>query len=298
MMTYEIRQHLRPILEDDRPHNKYKKIEIIPLATWQKQSPRKEEIKSFEQIVFSRLEIEKEALFISFVIPVKHTRAKHKFLCYITREGLTFIDDTEVVSNMLKQIAKQVSWQEPSIEGFLYSFLENLIKNDLIYLEEMENRLIKLEDTVLNGQLENFNHKMTFFRKEIAMWHHYYRQLIELGYRLQENENNLFKVVKSFDFFITHVQNLKESVEFLREYAMQVREAYQTEVDIKQNKIMELLTVVTTIFLPLTLLVGWYGMNFEYMPELKWQYGYPVMIIVSIIGVIVSIEWFKRKHYL
>ena len=61
---------------------------------------------------------------------------------------------------------------------------------------------------------------------------------------------------------------------------------------------MTLLTVVTSIFLPLTLIAGWYGMNFRYMPELEWKASYPVVILVSILIVVVCLVWFKKKKWL
>ena len=63
----------------------------------------------------------------------------------------------------------------------------------------------------------------------------------------------------------------------------------------RQNKVMQLLTVVTTIFMPLTLLTGWYGMNFDRMPELHWEFGYAVVIGISVILVIVEIWYFKKR---
>lgn len=60
----------------------------------------------------------------------------------------------------------------------------------------------------------------------------------------------------------------------LREYATQICSEYQAQVDIVQNRVMKLLTIVTTIFMPLSLIAGWYGMNFSNMPELQWTYGY------------------------
>ena len=84
----------------------------------------------------------------------------------------------------------------------------------------------------------------------------------------------------------------------LREYAMQVQDVYQSEIGIRQNNVMKVLTIVTTVFLPLTLIAGWYGMNFVYMPELKWVYGYPVAIGASILVIIVSLWIFKKKKYL
>ena len=300
-MIYEIRESLTPFT--DKSYSKqYQKVCVMTLEEWKAQDTlhiqRIDDLNDFDHITFSRIETEHEYIFGSFTIPVKHKKERCKFMCFMTVDYIVFIDDTGKVSNLLKQIAENNKWQKPSLEKFFYIFLEQLIKSDFIYLEELENRLVKLEDTVLNGELENFNHKMTSFRKEIAMWQSYYRQLIEMGRKLQENENGCFKNTKDFQLFTTHVENLYDNTKFLREYGTQVREAYQTEADIKQNRIMELLTVVTTIFLPLTLLVGWYGMNFEYMPELKWRYGYPVMIIVSVVGVIVCIRWFKSKHYL
>ena len=63
------------------------------------------------------------------------------------------------------------------------------------------------------------------------------------------------------------------------------------------NSIMKLLTIVTTVFMPLTLITGWYGMNFINMPELQWEYGYPAIIIVSILVIIGCMSVFRRKHY-
>ena len=79
---------------------------------------------------------------------------------------------------------------------------------------------------------------------------------------------------------------------------MQLRDQYKAHLDIKQNRIMTVLTVVTTIFMPLTLIVGWYGMNFRYMPELEWKWGYPVIIAVSLIIAVSSLLFFKKKKWL
>ena len=66
----------------------------------------------------------------------------------------------------------------------------------------------------------------------------------------------------------------------------------------RQNRIMTLLTVVTTIFMPLTLIAGWYGMNFRYMPELEWRLGYPAVIVLSAAIVAYCLILFKRKKWL
>ena len=112
----------------------------------------------------------------------------------------------------------------------------------------------------------------------------------ELGFFSAESEHAIRLVGERID-------RLYHETMMLREYCTQVREVYQAQIDIRQNRIMKVLTIVTTIFLPLTLIVGWYGMNFKYMPELEWRYGYPVVIVLCAAIVILGIMLFKRKKY-
>ena len=90
---------------------------------------------------------------------------------------------------------------------------------------------------------------------------------------------------------------MKQEAQSLREYAMQVQDVYQSEISIHQNNVMKFLTVVTTIFLPLTLIAGWYGMNFYNMPELGWKYGYPVVSGISLVIVAICLWFFKKKKF-
>lgn len=80
------------------------------------------------------------------------------------------------------------------------------------------------------------------------------------------------------------------------EYAQQVKEAYQAQIDARQNSNMQFLTVISTIFFPLTLITGWYGMNFRDMPGL--DNGYPFVVILSIVVIAGCIYIFKKKHIL
>ena len=117
---------------------------------------------------------------------------------------------------------------------------------------------------------------------------------------LHENEMDFFgeKEATCFGVFTDRAGRLREETQVLREYAMQVQDVYQSEIGIRQNDVMKVLTIVTTVFLPLTLIAGWYGMNFVHMPELAWKYGYPVVIFVSVLIVVVSLYIFKKKKYL
>ena len=128
----------------------------------------------------------------------------------------------------------------------------------------------------------------------------HYEQLIDLGQELEENENGFFDVdnLRFFRLFTERVIRLQDTVTSLKDYVVQLRDLVQSELEVRQNKIMTLLTVITSIFLPLTLIAGWYGMNFRYMPELEWKISYPIVILISILIVVVCLIWFKKKKWL
>ena len=84
----------------------------------------------------------------------------------------------------------------------------------------------------------------------------------------------------------------------ISEYTMQIRDLYKMHLDIKQNNIMTILTAVTTIFMPLTLIVGWYGMNFHYMPELNYKWSYPILAVISVLIVVINVIVFKKKKWM
>ena len=123
------------------------------------------------------------------------------------------------------------------------------------------------------------------------------------GVMLARSRNTLYETLRDMyvaeeDGEILGVGGLHDHVELLREYLVQIRELYQSLIDVQQNKVMSILTVVTTIFLPLTLIAGWYGMNFPNMPEFRWKYAYPVVIIASIFIIAGEIVYFKKKKML
>lgn len=235
-----------------------------------------------------------------FNIPTKHHHKEKKhFICIITDTQTLFIDDGHSVIPLLDKLSAFKTFKEPCKETFILSFLEILIQKDLIYIEEMENRLSKLEASILNGSFSHINHKIMEFSKELLCFYYYYSQLIEISTLIEENQEDIFNTnyLKRFSFFTKRVSRLQALTQMLREYTIQIREEYQAQIDIKQNNTMRVLTVVTSIFLPLTLIVGWYGMNFKTMPELDWKYGYLMVIILNLLTLSFCIWLFKKKKF-
>lgn len=184
-----------------------------------------------------------------------------------------------------------------SIERLIYAFFECLIADDNKNLELMEGRISDLEDVLSDSKPDQtFNRRLMLLKKELLALGNYYAQLIDIGEALQEDANALFgSNTILFKLFTDKVTRLCDHTRHLRDSLMQLREAYQTYMDYNINKTMKTLTIMATVFMPLTLIVGWYGMNFTAMPELVWKYGYIYVIVLCILTVLGCVLFFKRK---
>ena len=156
-----------------------------------------------------------------------------------------------------------------------------------------------MEEHLIQKEMKRFDVQILNIRKELLILDSYYQQMMDLCGILEENRNSLMKEqeCRVFGIQAARVERLHDSTHVLKEYSLQLRELYQSRMDERQNKVMQMLTVVTTIFMPLTLIAGWYGMNFTNMPELSSKYGYPIVIAVSVGMILLEILWFKWKKW-
>ena len=150
---------------------------------------------------------------------------------------------------------------------------------------------------MLSGRIAGFEQKIIGCRKEILKYAHYYLQLQDMADILMKNDYGAFSEedLRALRLLREKTGRLHQEAIMLREYSTQVREVYQAQIEIRQNKIMKTLTIVTTICLPLTLIAGWYGMNFRRMPELSWKYGYPAVVLLSLCIVALSLYLCRKK---
>lgn len=257
---------------------------------------------NLSDIVSTKAEINYDSITGTFSIPNHEDLSKEDltFAFAADEKGIVFIDDGGNAESLLAAIKAGCQWKMPSLECFLYDFLAKTLETDSRLLEGYESCLEELEEEILSDKEGLTSPKVHRIRKDIRNLRDYYEQLIDFMEVLIENENGFFKEenLRYFSTLLRKAERLRDKSNSIREYTYQIRDIYKAHLDIRQNRIMTALTVVTTIFMPLTLLVGWYGMNFKYMPEIEWRFGYLLIILLSIGIILGEIYFFKKKKWL
>jgi magnesium transporter len=218
----------------------------------------------------------------------------------LDEKGIIFIDDEGFASQTVARIAESRRLVNPCLEKFLYDFLEQIICDDAGMLSQYDMFLDNLEKQILSGHTENVLQQIADVRGDLREMKLHYSDLIDVCQEFEENENRFFREENERYFHLVNqrIQRLFERVNALVEFTIQLREFCQSRTDEKQNRSLAYLTVISSIFMPLTLIVGWYGMNFKYMPELDEKWAYPLLIIICILIVGVSVWFFKKKKLL
>ena len=255
-----------------------------------------------KSIYNTKAEVNYDSITGTFCIPHRDNLGEEEsiFAFALDEKGVVFIDHSGMADNLSGRIACTRRWRFPCLERFLYDFLEMIIVEDRLLLDSYEKELNAVEAEILEGTDDMSTSRVNDIRGKLLELRSHYEQLLDVGQVLEENENQFFsdENIRFFRLFTGRMARRLDMVSNLRDYTVQVRDLYQAKLDVKQNRIMTILTIVTTIFMPLTLIVGWYGMNFQYMPELDSPYAYPIVIVVSLSVVLLSLLFFRIKKWL
>ncbi len=261
----------------------------------------KEIIESLKYIYSNKIEQNGNAYTITFNLLVSEQTSKQtkveKIGLYTDLENFSLYvtGNNSNLQNILNNIV------EPNIDhvGVLLKLISNITENDFLKLEDFENELINLDNKLLKEvNLENSIKFITNYKKQLTKYKHYYESL---NYILDffVTHNNFLKNqddLMEFTILQRRIPKLYNEVLVLRESISQIQDTYQAQVGIKQNRLMKIFTILTAIFLPLQVIVGWYGMNFK-MPEYASNLSYPIVAAISVIIVVVTVIIFKKKNW-
>lgn len=222
---------------------------------------------------------------------------------YLKRNFVLIVDlideDGSTVNSFFSSIRKYPC-ERISEERLIFCFIDSLLSEGSSVSEEIHNRLTEMEESIIREDEEDeFNIRLLDMKKKMRRYYNFYGQILDIAETLSENENDILNDSNLIYIsnLIGKVARLKDDMNSLLGIADHVQDAYATLLDQRINGTMKVLTILTTVFFPLTIIVGWYGMNFKYMPELSWRYGYLFVTLFSAAVVILFILIGKKKKW-
>jgi magnesium transporter len=181
-----------------------------------------------------------------------------------------------------------------------YSLLDSIVDHYFIVLEQVGEKIEFLEEELVTNPtpetlqtIHNLKREMIFLRKSV--W-----PLREVIGALERGESSLIR--ESTGIYLRdvydHTIQVIDTIETFRDMISGMLDIYLSSVSNRMNEVMKVLTIIATIFIPLTLIAGIYGMNFQYMPELEWRWGYPMVWLVMLVIGVLMLVYFRKKGWL
>ncbi len=215
---------------------------------------------------------------------------------------LSFQEQPEDVFNPVRERIKGKKGKIRSYgaDHLFYALIDVIIDNYFLILERLSERIEFLEEEVVTAAgietlqiIHSLKTNIIFIRK--AVW-----PLRELISRLERGGSVLIKAetAKYIRDVYDHTIQVIDTVETLRDIISGMLDIYLSSISNKMNEVMKVLTIIATIVIPMTVISGIYGMNFQFMPELIWPFGYPMALFLMLLVALIMLSYFWRKGWL
>jgi len=181
-----------------------------------------------------------------------------------------------------------------------YALMDAIVDHYFVILEQLGDKIEALEEQLLDkpapqilSEIHNLKREIIFFRKQVWPLREVISSLIKEPSELIQETTDIF-LRDVYD----HTIQVIDTIESFRDVLSGLSDLYLSTISNRMNEVMKVLTIMATIFIPLTFIAGIYGMNFEFMPELKWHWAYPGLWLVLILIFVSMLAWFKKKEWL
>lgn len=181
-----------------------------------------------------------------------------------------------------------------------YSLIDAVVDQYFVILERLGERIEALEDELLHhpspatlGEIHRLRREVIFIRRSV--WP--LREVLS-GLRRGDSALVLPETGVYLQDLYDHTIQVIDTVETLRDMLQGMLDTYLSSISYRMNEVMKVLTIISTVFIPLTFIVGVYGMNFDYLPELHWWWAYPVLWVIMIGIAAFMIAFFKRRKWM
>jgi len=215
---------------------------------------------------------------------------------------ISFQDDDEPLFDL---IIKRIKTKENQInrrgaDYLLYSLIDTIIDSYFLDLENVEDNIERIEYNLIENTSPTVLKRIHSIKMDIITLRKTIRPLREMLSTLESSE--YFQIAESTDYYFRdvydHSLQIYEMLESLRNRTSEILDIYLSSTSNKLNEIVRVLTVISTVFVPLTFIVELYGMNFDNMPELRQPLGYPAVLVIMIIVALFMLAYFRRKKWI
>jgi magnesium transporter len=190
--------------------------------------------------------------------------------------------------------------RQSGADYLLYTLVDAIVDQYFEVLEALGEKIEALQDLVVSDPKPETLHKIHNLKRQLLFLRRAVWPLREAANSLSRSECPFLQESTKIFFrdVYDHVIQIVDTIETLREMVSTSLDIYLSSISYRLNAVMKVLTIITTIFMPLTFIVGIYGMNFERMPELKWEWGYPLVLGLMVAIVIAMLGFFKGKKWI
>ena len=249
-----------------------------------------------------RFEIYEDFCFTSLeIFNLSFSKRSTSKVIFIIKNNLFIIivlqDSSRFMGNVLKN-SLNINMENLTLERFISILYNHMVDGTDEIISKYEDKVLNLEDKIIsNINQADMNSQIFKIKRQLSYFLKYYKSLNRFIDLIEENYDAISNgsECRHIEIFAIRLERFISDIDYLLEALIHVQDLYTTSLDYSLNNIMKVFTVVTTIFLPLTLITGWYGMNFKNMPELTWKYGYIGVIVFSLVVLLFCIIFFKKK---
>ncbi|MBX2946269.1 MAG: magnesium/cobalt transporter CorA [Cyclobacteriaceae bacterium] len=224
---------------------------------------------------------------ISFVL------GSHYLICFQEKEGDLFDNFRDRIRLDQGRVRKKKA------DYLLYRLIDIIVDNYYNVLDAIGEQIEDIEETLHNEhsehtfqRIQNLKKELIYLRKAVYPLRDALSALLKDKNELIEEENERF-----FDDVYDHVVHLIDSLDTYKDLTSSLLDIHINTQNNQLNKIIKVLTIISTIFIPLTFIVGVYGMNFRYMPEIEWEYGYPFTWLIMVLMTVGMLGYFRFKKW-
>lgn len=210
----------------------------------------------------------------------------------------------EIQADVFERVRKRIADKSGRIRSrgsdyLFFALVDAIIDSYFTVLDHTEQNLDLLEEEIYSNPTHQTAYKIQQIRKEILNLRSWMGPVRDILSRLLQSDSHL--ISNDTKIFLRdaldHAQEVHETLQIQRELAFSLMEMYMSSMSNRMNEVMKVLTIMASIFIPLTFIAGVYGMNFKNMPELEWKYGYYISLGVMALVFISLILYFKKKRW-